>query len=61
MILSKVRTIYSPYTDQLFSLTHKGFTWNMSNLPKSTTGLVSGDLYVDSNDFLKIMFSSMEL
>ena len=49
-------TFYSPYTDQSFSLTHKGYTWNISNLPKTTTGLVSGDLYVDSNGFVKIMF-----
>jgi hypothetical protein len=42
------------YTNKAFPFTHKGFTFNINNLPNSTTGLVSGDLYVDTNGFVKI-------
>ena len=56
MDLHELEILYNiPYTNQAFPLTHKGFTLNINNLPNNTTGLVSGDLYVDTNGFIKIM------
>ena len=56
MDLHELEILYNiPYTNQAFPFTHKGFTININNLPNYTIGLNTGDLYVDSNGFIKIM------
>jgi len=53
LYLSQI-TYSQSYSNVSFPLTHKGFTLNINNLPNNTSNLVKGDLYVDTNGFIKI-------